>query len=69
MLAATGLSVWTATAADVRTELHRRKVIMMPEDTRTVDYLLELLQIRAELSLQCEDLTSISAHIDFLVTH
>ena len=41
----------------------------MPEETSTAEYLLELLQTRAELSLQCQDLTSISAQIDFLVTH
>ena len=69
LLAATGLSAWTATAAEVRSELQRREEAMTPEQLSTADYLLELLQTRAELSLQCEDTTGISAHIDFLVTH
>ena len=69
LLAATGLSAWTATAAEVRSELQRREEAMTPEQLSTADYLLELLQTRAELSLQCEDITGISAHIDFLVTH
>ena len=69
LLAATDLSAWTATAAEVRSELQQWKEAMKPEQLSTSDYLLELLQTRAELSLQCEDITGISAHINFLVTH
>ena len=68
IFSATGLSAWTATAPQVRAELQRREVAMTADELKTTEYLLELLQIRAELSLQCEDITSISAHIDFLVT-
>ena len=67
ILSATGLSTWTATTAEVPAELQSREVAMAPEETSKVDYLLELLQTRAELSLQCEDITRITAHIDFLV--
>ena len=68
IFSATGLSAWTATAPQVRAELQRREVAMTADELKTTEYLLELLQISAELSLQCEDITSISAHIDFLVT-
>ena len=67
ILSATGFSTWTATTAEVRAELQSREVAMAPEETSKVDYLLELLQTRAELSLQCEDITGITAHIYFLV--
>ena len=40
---------------------------MTQEELGTVEYLLELLQTRAEMSPQCEDTTSITAHINFLV--
>ena len=66
--AATGLSAWTATAPEIRAELQRREVAMTPEELSTAEYLLELLQTRAEMSLQCDDTTSITAHINFLVT-
>ena len=68
ILSATGLSAWTATAQQVRVELQRREVPMTADELKTADYLLELLQTRAELSLQCDHIKSISAHIDFLVT-
>ena len=66
--AATGLSAWTATAPEIRAELQRREVAMTPEELSTAEYLLELLQTRAAMSLQCDDTTSITAHINFLVT-
>ena len=48
LLAATGLSAWTATVAEVRAEPQR-------QETSTVDYMLELLQTQGELSLQCDN--------------
>ena len=66
--AATGLSAWTATAEQIQAKLQRREVAMTPEELSTAEYLLELLQTRAEMSLQCDDTTSITAHINFLVT-
>ena len=68
IIAATGLSAWTATAEQIRAELQRREVAMALEELKTAEYLLELLQIRAEMSLQCDDITSLTAHINFLVT-
>ena len=68
IFSATGLSTWTATAPQVRAELQCREVAMTADELKTAEYLLELLQTRAELSLNCDDIKSISAHIDFLVT-
>ena len=44
LLAATSIRAWTATAAEVRSELQGREEAMTPEQLSTTDYLLELMQ-------------------------
>ena len=65
--AATGLSAWTATAPKITVKLQRREVAMAPEELSIAEYPLELLQTHAEMSLQCDDTTNVTAHINFLV--
>ena len=68
VLAATGLSAWTATADQVRAELRSREPEMTDDETTTAEMLLEALQQRASLHTQCADTTVISARIDMLST-
>ena len=68
ILAATGLSAWTATADQVRAELRSREPDMTDDETTTAEMLLEALQQRASLHTQCADTTVISARIDMLST-
>ena len=68
ILAATGLSAWTATADQVRAELRSREPEMTGDETTTAEMLLEALQQRASLYNQCADTTVITARINLLST-
>ena len=68
ILAATGLSAWTATADQVRAELRSREPEMTDDETTTAEMLLEALQQRASLYNQCADTTVITARINLLST-
>ena len=68
ILSATGLSAWTATADQVRTELRSREPEMTDDEMNTSEMLLEALQQRASLYTQCSDTTVITARIDRLST-
>ena len=68
ILSATGLSAWTATADQVRTELRSREPEMTDDEMNTSEMLLEALQQRASLYTRCSDTTVITARIDRLST-
>ena len=68
ILAATGLSAWTATADQVRAELRSREASMSDAEITTAEMLLEGLQQRASLYTQCSDTTVKTAQIDQVST-
>ena len=68
ILSATGLSAWTATADQVRSELRSREPAMSDDETTTAEMMLEALQQRASLYTQCADTTVITARINRMST-